>query len=221
MFENPERGENIKLSLEKSRAILSGTWLLLGACSNARCIFPKTALHQKVTTTFLPTAIKFHYLFNLRDLSNIFQVVTACLIPPPRPCRVLLRAFSRASPSPQQRSRPGLTAMCLQGLLFSTAECLKNPIDLVRLWLHEAERVYGDKLIDEKDQESFGRVLVATCKKHFDVSQAQRLRPVPVCHPHHADTLPGCTSRSVSACIAQGTWGSGSYRRQERLSQQL
>lgn len=37
--------------------------------------FPLTALHQKVTTTFLPTAIKFHYVFNLRDLSNIFQVL--------------------------------------------------------------------------------------------------------------------------------------------------
>ncbi|NXF13134.1 DYH17 protein, partial [Smithornis capensis] len=84
------------------------------------------ALHQKVSTTFLPTAIKFHYLFNLRDLSNIFQ-----------------------------------------GLLFSTSECLKSPVDLVRLWIHEAERVYGDKLVDEGDQESFRNLLVGTCKASF------------------------------------------------------
>ncbi|NXG62204.1 DYH17 protein, partial [Hemiprocne comata] len=89
------------------------------------------ALHQKVASTFLPTAIKFHYLFNLRDLSNIFQ-----------------------------------------GLLFSTPECLKSPVDLVRLWLHEAERVYGDKLVDEKDQNTFGKILVDTCKKFFaDLSE--------------------------------------------------
>ncbi|XP_069339031.1 dynein axonemal heavy chain 17 [Eulemur rufifrons] len=85
------------------------------------------ALHQKVTATFLPTAIKFHYIFNLRDLSNIFQ-----------------------------------------GLLFSTAEILKFPLDLARLWLHEAERVYGDKMVDEKDQDTLRRVTVASVKKFFD-----------------------------------------------------
>uniref|UniRef100_A0A452UEF0 Dynein axonemal heavy chain 17 n=1 Tax=Ursus maritimus TaxID=29073 RepID=A0A452UEF0_URSMA len=104
------------------------------------------ALHQKVTATFLPTAIKFHYVFNLRDLSNIFQ-----------------------------------------GLLFSTGEILRTPLDLVRLWLHEAERVYGDKMVDEKDQETLRRVTIASTKKFFDDLGDELLfaKPNLFCHFSH------------------------------------
>ncbi|XP_041580691.1 dynein heavy chain 17, axonemal isoform X2 [Vulpes lagopus] len=109
-------------------------------------LFPVTALHQKVTATFLPTAIKFHYVFNLRDLSNIFQ-----------------------------------------GLLFSTTEILRIPLDLVRLWLHEAERVYGDKMVDQKDQETLRRVTVASTKKFFDDLGDELLfaKPNMFCHFSH------------------------------------
>ncbi|ERE69011.1 dynein heavy chain 17, axonemal [Cricetulus griseus] len=101
------------------------------------------ALHQKIASTFLPTAIKFHYIFNLRDLSNIFQ-----------------------------------------GILFSLAEILRTPLDLVRLWLHEAERVYGDKMVDDKDQETLRRVTMASTKKFFDDLGEEHIfaRPNIFCH---------------------------------------
>ena len=57
----------------------------------------------------MPTAIKFHYIFNLRDLSNVFQ-----------------------------------------GFLFATNDCVSTPTEIVRLWCHETQRVYMDKLADNK-----------------------------------------------------------------------
>ncbi|XP_061561508.1 dynein heavy chain 9, axonemal isoform X3 [Phycodurus eques] len=85
------------------------------------------ALHLCVASTFLPTAVKFHYIFNLRDLSNIFQ-----------------------------------------GILFSTGDCLKTPLDLLKIYLHESNRVYRDKLVEEQDFQVFDKLQADTVKKFFE-----------------------------------------------------
>ncbi|CAH1258196.1 DNAH17 [Branchiostoma lanceolatum] len=100
-------------------------------------------LHQKINSTFLPTAIKFHYIFNLRDLSNIFQ-----------------------------------------GILFAGPECIKTPLDFIRLWLHEANRVYGDKLVDEKDMEMFNKVAVDNVRKYFEDMEESEIMEKPNMYTH-------------------------------------
>lgn len=84
-------------------------------------------LHHRCAQIFLPTASKFHYIFNLRDLTS-----------------------------------------CFQGLLFSTNECLQAPLDVLRLWMHETHRVYGDKLTDDRDIESFSKLQFDILKKNIE-----------------------------------------------------
>lgn len=59
----------------------------------------------------------------------------------------------------------------LQGVLFALPDCAKTPTDLVRLWQHEAARVYRDKLVDEKDLESYDKLLKDVVKKSFEVKR--------------------------------------------------
>lgn len=49
-------------------------------------------------------------------------------------------------------------------------DCLIQPTDLIRLWMHESQRVYGDKLTDDKDCDAFAKIQVDIVKKNFDVS---------------------------------------------------
>uniref|UniRef100_H3ASB2 Dynein, axonemal, heavy polypeptide 9 like n=1 Tax=Latimeria chalumnae TaxID=7897 RepID=H3ASB2_LATCH len=99
-------------------------------------------LQQKMIQNFLPTAIRFHYIFNLRDMSNVFQ-----------------------------------------GLLFASPECVKFPIDLVQLWLHESSQIYSDKLMEEKDIEYFNKVLADTAKRYFEgVDHLFIEKPLTYCH---------------------------------------
>lgn len=70
------------------------------------------------------------------------------------------------------RTKPGFPG-CLcspQGLLFSTPECLKQPQDLVKLYLHESNRVYRDRMVEEVDWDTFDKIQREMVKKCYDVS---------------------------------------------------
>ncbi|KAJ1558852.1 Dynein heavy chain 9, axonemal [Nowakowskiella sp. JEL0078] len=105
-------------------------------------------LHKKVQATFLPTAVKFHYVFNLRDLSNIFQ-----------------------------------------GILFSNKDTLKEPVDLIRLWLHESARTYGDKMITEDDRLQLQKLTEEICKKSFDDLDSSAIKAEPLIFTHFASGI--------------------------------
>lgn len=56
-----------------------------------------------------------------------------------------------------------------QGILFCTSECLKTPADLLKIYLHESNRVYRDKLVEEKDFQLFDKLQKDTVKKLYEV----------------------------------------------------
>ena len=106
------------------------------------------ALHKKCAQIFSPTAVKFHYIFNLRDLSNVFQ-----------------------------------------GVLYSTNECVNTTEDLLKLWTHEVQRVYRDKLADTKDIEIFDKTLKDAVKKGFEDIPENKVLVKPLIYCHFAKGL--------------------------------
>jgi dynein heavy chain len=42
-----------------------------------------------------------------------------------------------------------------QGLLKAKVETIKEPDNLARLWVHECERIYGDRLVNEKHLQTY------------------------------------------------------------------
>jgi hypothetical protein len=84
-------------------------------------------LHRAVMNNFLPSAVKFHYQFNLREMSNITQ-----------------------------------------GLCRMVKEQYRDPVKVARLWVHECERVFRDRMVNEADMTKFDEFRYAVTKKYFD-----------------------------------------------------
>ena len=55
-----------------------------------------------------------------------------------------------------------------KGLLLSTPETVHSSLQIVRLWSHEAHRVYGDRLNEDKDIFLFRKIVTEILKKCFD-----------------------------------------------------
>lgn len=50
--------------------------------------------------------------------------------------------------------------------MLSSTESLTKSEDLLQLWLHESQRVYRDKLLDQEDLEKFDKILSDVLKKN-------------------------------------------------------
>lgn len=71
-------------------------------------------IHGEVERNFRKTAQNFHYEFNVRHLTNVFQ-----------------------------------------GLLGAKVEAIKEPDHFVKLWVHECERIYGDRLVNADNLKTY------------------------------------------------------------------
>eukprot|EP00906_Rhabdomonas_costata_P031047 RCo043883 len=82
-------------------------------------------LHRAVAKAFLPTAIKFHYQWNLRELSNICQ-----------------------------------------GLMLSQP-ATHDTLTIIRMWLHECERTFADRMVNEDDIKTYDELAQTVCRQYF------------------------------------------------------
>jgi dynein heavy chain len=86
-------------------------------------------VYNFISTSMLPTPTKIHYLFNLRDISKVFQ-----------------------------------------GLLRAHKDYHDTKNTMARLWVHECYRVFSDRLVGERDQETFGSLIGEKLGSLFDLS---------------------------------------------------
>ncbi|CAL8466541.1 g6077 [Coccomyxa elongata] len=106
------------------------------------------ALWNKVAAKMLPTPAKFHYLFNMRELSKVFQ------------------GLLLADPTRFDKTASG-------GFGDDVTTCAGY---LAALWVHECGRVFGDKMITKEDGAWVDNAIRDLARQHFPAEVAAQLK---------------------------------------------
>ncbi len=56
---------------------------------------------------------------------------------------------------------------CLQGLCQMASEVYQEPAQVIRLWVHECERVLADRMISQADLNKFMDMRLKATRKYF------------------------------------------------------
>ena len=107
-------------------------------------------VHDAVSSKFLPSAVKFMYNWNMRELTNIFQ-----------------------------------------GCCHAKGDYYIKPVMLARLFVHEAQRVYADRLLLQEEVKVFDSIFADILKKTIGSITVDELFEPPLIYTNFVTTSDG------------------------------
>ena len=139
---------------------------------------------RRVMAKMLPTPERFHYVFNLRDLSRVFQGVFMAPLSTLTSEQVLLKPkeiFSSQSIAPDSHPDDRFITNDSSPPTDSPPTIdhptMTRPLKvLLKLWKHECHRVFCDRLVSHADKEGFSAEIDLVLEETTDADAAAPLK---------------------------------------------
>ena len=82
-------------------------------------------------------------------------------------------------------------ASVFQGLCSTSPATLKKPEQIARLYMHEATRVYSDRMVVETDCEAFAEILTKAVDTHFGEYEKDVIKAEPIVYATFVEEAEG------------------------------